>query len=161
MEKAKGETINMQLIDSQSPYNSVTLINSNFRVNNEVATSGLSTPDAPTSPTVSEESYDPHKHRNVPNPTSNAETLIHLLKGSLGTGILAMPNAFCNSGLLTGAVATVIIGTLCTYCLHVLVRAQYKLCKRLRVPILSYPMSMKYALEQGPQCIKWFSPYAP
>ncbi|XP_047364314.1 proton-coupled amino acid transporter-like protein CG1139 [Vespa velutina] len=151
MEKAKGETINMQLIDSQSPY----------KVNNEITSSGVNTPDAPTSPTVSEESYDPHKHRNVPNPTSNAETLIHLLKGSLGTGILAMPNAFCNSGLATGAVATVIIGTLCTYCLHVLVRAQYKLCKRLRVPILSYPMSMKYALEQGPQCIKWFSPYAP
>lgn len=91
----------------------------------------------------------------------NAETLIHLLKGSLGTGILAMPNAFCNSGLLVGVIATVIIGALCTYCLHVLVKAQYKLCKRLRVPILSYPHSMKYALEIGPRCVSWFAPYAP
>lgn len=91
----------------------------------------------------------------------NFETLVHLLKGSLGTGILAMPNAFCNSGLVVGVIATIIIGALCTYCLHVLIRAQYKLCKRLRVPILSYPDSMKYALEQGPQCMRWFAPYAP
>ena len=34
--------------------------------------------------------YDPHLHRIVPNPTSNSETLAHLLKGCLGTGILAM-----------------------------------------------------------------------
>ncbi|GAB1868901.1 Proton-coupled amino acid transporter 1 [Camponotus japonicus] len=116
----------------------------------------------PNSPDITDaEHYDPHQHRNVPNPTSNFETLVHLLKGSLGTGILAMPNAFCNSGLLVGVIATIIIGALCTYCLHVLIKAQYKLCKRLRVPILSYPYSMKYALEQGPQCMRWFAPYAP
>lgn len=49
------------------------------------------------------------------------ETLIHLLKGCLGTGILAMPNAFGNAGLALGTFATVLIGILCTYCLHVLV----------------------------------------
>lgn len=151
MENAKAETINMQLIDAESPY----------KVNNEIAGSGLNTSEAPISPATDAEDYDPHKHRNRPNPTSNAETLIHLLKGSLGTGILAMPNAFCNSGLITGVIATVIIGVVCTYCLHVLVKAQYRLCKRLRVPILSYPMSMKYALEEGPRCVRWFAPYAP
>lgn len=51
----------------------------------------------------------------------NCETLIHLLKCNLGTGILAMPNAFSNSGLLIGVVGTLLIGTLCTYSLHVLV----------------------------------------
>ncbi|EFN74142.1 Proton-coupled amino acid transporter 1 [Camponotus floridanus] len=116
----------------------------------------------PNSPDITDaENYDPHQHRNVPNPTTNFETLVHLLKGSLGTGILAMPNAFCNSGLLVGVIATIIIGVLCTYCLHVLIKAQYKLCKRLRVPILSYPYSMKYALEQGPRFMRWFAPYAP
>ncbi|KAL7294045.1 hypothetical protein TKK_0012519 [Trichogramma kaykai] len=105
--------------------------------------------------------YDPHKHRNRPHPTTNTETLIHLLKGSLGTGILAMPNAFCNSGLVTGTVATVLIGILCTYCLHILVKAQYELCKRLKVPILNYPQSMKVALEQGPAIFRPLAKYAP
>ncbi|XP_026688854.1 proton-coupled amino acid transporter-like protein CG1139 [Diaphorina citri] len=65
--------------------------------------------------------YDPHKHRVLEHATTNNETLIHLLKGSLGTGILAMPNAFVNSGLVIGTVGTILIGILCTYCLHVLV----------------------------------------
>lgn len=102
--------------------------------------------------------YDPHVHRVLEHPTTNGETLIHMLKGSLGTGILAMPNAFYNSGLLIGTVGTLLIGVLCTYCLHVLVRSQYLLCKRLRVPILSYPDSMKYALQDGPACLKFGVP---
>ncbi|CAH1713514.1 proton-coupled amino acid transporter-like protein CG1139 [Aphis gossypii] len=102
--------------------------------------------------------YDPHAHRILEHPTTNNETLIHLLKGSLGTGILAMPNAFYNSGLLIGTVGTILIGILCTYCLHVLVRSQYLLCKRLRVPILSYPDSMKYALQDGPAFLRFGVP---
>lgn len=52
---------------------------------------------------------------------SNCQTLIHILKGSLGTGILAMPNAFKNSGLLVGSIGTILIGILCTYCFLILV----------------------------------------
>ncbi|XP_037825984.1 proton-coupled amino acid transporter-like protein CG1139, partial [Lucilia sericata] len=50
--------------------------------------------------------YNPFEHRKVEHPTSDTETLIHLLKGSLGSGILAMPMAFLNSGLWFGLVAT-------------------------------------------------------
>ncbi|KAG5307196.1 PREDICTED: proton-coupled amino acid transporter 1-like [Acromyrmex echinatior] len=155
MEDSEKECLRMESIDLQShkEKNEVTA----DCVNN---TDGVNNVENILSQTEDTD-YDPHKHRNRPNPTSNFETLVHLLKGSLGTGILAMPNAFYNSGLVVGVIATVIIGALCTYCLHVLVKAQYKLCKRLKVPILSYPLSMKYALEKGPRCVKWFSPYAP
>lgn len=44
-----------------------------------------------------------------------------MLKGALGTGILAMPDAFKNSGLWNGVFSTIVIGIICTYCLHVLV----------------------------------------
>ncbi|XP_018300333.1 proton-coupled amino acid transporter-like protein CG1139 [Mycetomoellerius zeteki] len=156
MEDSEKECLRMEPIVSQSP----------TKGNNEVTADCVNNADGVNNVenmlSQSEDTdYDPHMHRNRPNPTSNFETLVHLLKGSLGTGILAMPNAFYNSGLLVGVIATIIIGALCTYCLHVLVKAQYKLCKRLKVPILSYPLSMKYALEKGPRCVKWFSPYAP
>lgn len=59
--------------------------------------------------------------------------MIHLLKGSLGTGILAMPNAFHNSGYIVGAIGTIIIGIICTYCIHMLLRAHYELCRRKKV----------------------------
>ncbi|XP_011864106.1 PREDICTED: proton-coupled amino acid transporter 1-like isoform X3 [Vollenhovia emeryi] len=158
MENSEKECLQMQPMDSYSPR----------KENHEVTAAGVNNADDVEktekmlhSSEDGGDDYDPHKHRNRPNPTSNFETLVHLLKGSLGTGILAMPNAFYNSGLLVGVIATIIIGALCTYCLHILVKAQYKLCKRLRVPILSYPDSMKYALEKGPRCVSWFSPYAP
>ena len=72
-------------------------------------------------PMLNEEEYDPHLHRDVPSATTNTETLIHLLKGSLGTGILAMPQAFHYAGYASGIINTIIIGILCTYCLHILV----------------------------------------
>ncbi|KAL3274754.1 hypothetical protein HHI36_019541 [Cryptolaemus montrouzieri] len=108
-----------------------------------------------------DDSYDPHLYRKVEHPTTNMETLIHLLKGCLGTGILAMPEAFKNAGMLNGLVCTFLIGALCTYCLHVLVQSQYVLCKRLRVPILTYPESMKIALESGPQCLRPYARFSP
>lgn len=66
-------------------------------------------------------------------PLRNTETLIHLLKGSLGTGILAMPMAFYNSGWLVGGIGTILIGLLCTYCIHQLIKCEYELCKRKKV----------------------------
>lgn len=74
---------------------------------------------------------------------------MHLVKCSLGTGILAMPQAFARAGLGTGALGTLLAGALVTHCLHVLVRAQYAACRRRRVPLLSYPASMRVALEAG------------
>lgn len=107
-----------------------------------------------------DDDYDPYKHRNVPHPTSNSETLAHLLKGCLGTGILAMHEAFKNAGWLNGLISMALIGFVCTYCFQILIKSQYVLCKKYRKPILSYPESMKLALQQGPSALKWIAPSA-
>uniref|UniRef100_A0A1Y1NIZ6 Amino acid transporter transmembrane domain-containing protein n=4 Tax=Photinus pyralis TaxID=7054 RepID=A0A1Y1NIZ6_PHOPY len=110
---------------------------------------------------MGDQDYDPHSHRNVAHPTTNTDTLIHLLKGSLGTGILAMPEAFKNAGMVNGFIFTILIGILCTYELHMLVQAQYILCKRMRVPLLTYPESMKAALLSGPKFLHPFANLSP
>lgn len=61
---------------------------------------------------------------------SNTETLVHLLKGSLGTGILAMPKAFHQAGYMSGLINTILIGILCTYGLHILVSSRKKTKKK-------------------------------
>lgn len=91
---------------------------------------------------------------------SNTETLLHLLKGSLGTGILAMPKAFSNSGYVVGSIGTIVIGVLCTYCIHVLLESCYVLCKRRKVASLSYTAAAEAALSEGPDWCKACAPYA-
>ncbi|XP_070515233.1 proton-coupled amino acid transporter-like protein CG1139 [Cardiocondyla obscurior] len=104
-----------------------------------------------------ENDYEPYDYRVVEHPTTNAETMLHLLKGSLGTGILAMPKAFDNAGYIVGVIATIIIGLLCIYCMRILIRSEYELCKRKRVPSLSYPATAEAALLDGPMFLRRFS----
>lgn len=49
------------------------------------------------------------------------ETLIHLIKGNIGTGILAMPDGLKNSGLYTGIGLLPIVAVICIHCMHILV----------------------------------------
>ncbi|XP_068627000.1 proton-coupled amino acid transporter-like protein CG1139 [Battus philenor] len=106
------------------------------------------------------EEYEPYDNRVVDHPTTNTETLLHLLKGSLGTGILAMPHAFSKSGYAVGAIGTAVIGLLCTYCIHVLMDSCYALCKRRKVPSLTYTAAAEAALSEGPDWCKACAPYA-
>lgn len=45
-----------------------------------------------------------------------------MLKGNVGCGILAMGDAFKNGGLFLSPILTCIIGIICVYNQHVLVR---------------------------------------
>lgn len=71
-----------------------------------------------------------------------------------------MPNAFAHSGYAVGTVGTIIIGVLCTYCIHMLINAQYELCVRRRVPKMSYPRVAKEALLEGPGWCRAMAPYS-
>ncbi|CAG4978162.1 unnamed protein product [Colias eurytheme] len=98
--------------------------------------------------------YDPHMHRELQNPTTDLESLVHILRLGLGTGILAMPQAFARAGIATGVVATVIVAVVVTHCLQVLIRAQYDVCKMRRVAMVPYPEAARIALEQGPRALR-------
>ncbi|KAG4078285.1 hypothetical protein HA402_012995 [Bradysia odoriphaga] len=103
--------------------------------------------------------YDPYLHRTVEHPLTNTETLLHLLKIALGTGIFAMPKAFSNSGYVVGTVGTIVVGIITTYCVHVLVKIHYILCQRTKVSSLSYPLIAEAAVLSGPPCFRNFGPF--
>lgn len=65
--------------------------------------------------------YDPFVHRDQVSGISTVGSLAHLLKCSLGSGILAMPLAFKNSGLVFGVFGSFLACALCTHCVHILV----------------------------------------
>lgn len=104
--------------------------------------------------------YDPFQHRKVDHPTSDLDTFIHLLKGSLGSGILAMPMAFAHAGLFLGLFCTFAIGAICTYCVHILVRSAHELCRRTRVPSLGFAEVAEAAFLAGPSSLRQWSKFA-
>jgi len=104
--------------------------------------------------------YEPFKHRRISNPTSDMETLIHLLKASLGTGILAMPMAFKNAGLLFGLVSTFFIGLVCTYCIHLWVKCAQILCIRRRLPSMGFSDIAEFAFLTGPMPLRKYASFA-
>lgn len=85
------------------------------------------------------------------------DTLVHLLKGSLGTGILAMPNAFHHAGWVVGFIMTFVVAIIVAYCIHILLGVHYDLCKRKRIPSLTYPQIAEAAFIDGPRWMRRFS----
>lgn len=99
---------------------------------------------------LEEDEYDPFKERNLKKPNSTTGALIHLLKSSLGTGILAMPMAFSNAGLLVGMVGTLLTGLLCTHCVHILVKTSHEICRVAKCPSLGFAETAGKVVEYGP-----------
>ncbi|XP_045202829.2 proton-coupled amino acid transporter 2-like [Mercenaria mercenaria] len=89
--------------------------------------------------------------------TTNTECLMHLLKGMLGTGILAMPVAFKNGGLWLSLTVVLIIGFICTHCMHLLVLSRNELCKRTHERHLDYASVMEKAFSTRDDWLKGWS----
>lgn len=103
--------------------------------------------------------FDPFLERNLEHPTTNGETLTHLLKASLGTGILAMPQAFQCSGLITGIFATVFVSFVCTFCSYSLVKCAHTLYRRTKVSSMGYADVAEVAFANGPEWSRKFSSF--
>lgn len=63
------------------------------------------------------------------NTISNMETIIHLLKGNIGIGVLTMPIAISNAGLVGGVLGMVFVAVVTIHCMHTLVIAAQKLVR--------------------------------
>ena len=63
------------------------------------------------------------------NTISNMETIIHLMKGNIGIGVLTMPIALSNAGLVGGVLGMVFVATVTIHCMHTLVIAAQKLVR--------------------------------
>ncbi|XKL66369.1 hypothetical protein PGB90_009789 [Kerria lacca] len=93
--------------------------------------------------------YEPYDHCTSEKPTNYCDTLLHLLKAAIGTGILAIPSAVKDVGYVFGVTGIVFIAVLYTYCMHLLVKSEHELCKRRRVPNMSYSNTVHAAFEES------------
>ncbi|XP_078043406.1 solute carrier family 36 member pathetic [Augochlora pura] len=101
--------------------------------------------------------FDPFTERIVDNPTTDCDTLTHLLKASLGTGILSMPIAFKHSGLLVGVFATILVAFVCTHCAYILIKCAHFLYHKTRRTEMSFADVAEVAFSTGPEWGRRFS----
>ena len=90
---------------------------------------------------------------------SNSSAIINLLKGSIGTGILAMPDAIKNSGLVVGPIGLVVISVICVFSMHMLVDCAQILSSRTQKPFMDYADVAEHAFStMGPRAGRFGKP---
>ncbi|XP_060845018.1 proton-coupled amino acid transporter-like protein pathetic [Rhopalosiphum padi] len=104
--------------------------------------------------------YDPFQMRDNSNSTTATGALLHLIKSSLGSGVLAMPNAFKNGGLIFGLFGTAAIGALCAHCIYLLVLCSQTLARRTRRPALGFADTAYLAFKTGPHRFRAWASFA-
>lgn len=67
----------------------------------------------------------------VHHPTSYLETMMHLFKGNVGSGIFALGDAFKNAGLLLAPPLTILLGIICVHAQHILIKCNEEVTRRV------------------------------
>uniref|UniRef100_A0A1E1W9Z5 Amino acid transporter transmembrane domain-containing protein n=1 Tax=Pectinophora gossypiella TaxID=13191 RepID=A0A1E1W9Z5_PECGO len=106
-----------------------------------------------------EKKYNPFEHRQVEHPNSSLGSILHLLKACLGSGILAMPAAFKNSGLVVGSIGTLIAGFICTHTVAMVVRTSQEVCVDAKQPSMGYAETCGAAFTHGPKSVRSWGPF--
>lgn len=88
--------------------------------------------------------------------TTNVQSLMTLLKGNVGTGILALPAAFKHGGLWVSFAGIFILGFIAVHCMHLLVSCANLICERTGRTFLSYGDVVKESFRTGPQRLRRF-----
>ncbi|KAA0197995.1 hypothetical protein HAZT_HAZT009166 [Hyalella azteca] len=92
--------------------------------------------------------------RHDKNATSEFSAFFNLLKANIGTGMLALPQAFFYAGVWVALVMTPLIGIIATHCMHLLLESSRLLCARINAESLSYEETMNAAFITGPEKLR-------
>lgn len=89
--------------------------------------------------------------------TNFVQSLMHMIKSNLGTGILAMPITFAHTGLISAIIGMPLLCLIATYCVHLLVRSSQHLEGKMEWINLDYAELAKGSFRAGPRWMKRWS----
>lgn len=81
--------------------------------------------------TLNKQIVDEHK-------TNYGQTLMHLLNGFIGSGILSMPITFKDGGLVVASIMNPLIGLLSCFCIHRLLATNKMIMNTIKCQPLEY-----------------------
>ncbi|XKL66372.1 hypothetical protein PGB90_009792 [Kerria lacca] len=110
-----------------------------------------------TNESINIKEYEPYDYCTSGKPTNYSDTLFHLLKFFVGTGIFALPSAFKDVGYIIGIVGIIFVTSMYAYCIHLLFKTEYVLCKRRQIPNLSYANTVHAAFEEVFPKYRWLA----
>ncbi|XP_023932552.1 proton-coupled amino acid transporter 3-like [Lingula anatina] len=88
---------------------------------------------------------------------SNTESIMNFLRSNIGPGLLGMPYAVSNAGILVGTVTVMVLGIICTHCMHLLAGAAQDICQRRRISEVNYAEAVEMSFQDGPEPLRKFS----
>ncbi|XP_074866017.1 proton-coupled amino acid transporter 1-like isoform X3 [Carettochelys insculpta] len=86
------------------------------------------------------------------------QTLIHLVKGNIGTGLLGLPLAVKNAGIVLGPLSLLVMGIAAVHCMAILVKCAHHFCNKYQRPFVDYGDAVMYGLEASPS--SWLRSHA-
>ncbi|XP_076248737.1 proton-coupled amino acid transporter 2 isoform X2 [Calliopsis andreniformis] len=96
---------------------------------------------------------------SVNHPTSYLETMMHLFKGNVGSGIFALGDAFKHAGLLLAPPLTIFLGVICVHAQHILVNCNEEVTRRVNDPIAAsgFAGTVEMCFATGPLALRKYS----
>lgn len=82
--------------------------------------------------------------------TSFTQGLMHLIKGNLGTGVLAMPASFSHAGLVNSIIGLPILCLVALYCVHLIIKTSQVVESKAKDASIDYARLSKFAFQSGP-----------
>ncbi|KAK9875546.1 hypothetical protein WA026_009354 [Henosepilachna vigintioctopunctata] len=121
---------------------------------------GIKVPVRKKKKSIAEKLYDMYEHRILEHPNTFYGALMHMVKSSLGTGILAIPLAFKNAGLMVGLVLTILAGLLMLHTVQILIEASHHMSTLTRVPSMGFSDTAEAVFKHGPKPFRRWSTFA-
>ncbi|KAJ8718031.1 hypothetical protein PYW07_005961 [Mythimna separata] len=110
---------------------------------------------------LSRTDYDPRDHRAPKDPMKVWMAYFALLRLMCGSGMLAMPLATSQMGIVLGPVLTLLTGFLIIFTHRLMLGSIYEVARQLRIPYISYRYGFRLALLHGPPALHWIGDRGP
>lgn len=115
----------------------------------------MAAPQSNKTTAESDLSFDPYNFGKEDGVTCFG-ACVHIVRSTIGSGILIMPFAMKNLGLLYGTILIFFTGILYYHSIHILVSTEYQLCKLLKLKRLSFVGVIRRSLHRAPFPINKF-----